>query len=240
MGIYGTKYYQSDRDFTMTISSRLFSKLSAFCLLTATIALSSHSGAIAASKNLQDFVPKGFRIEKMMAADLNGDQNPDRVLQVIESGNGYGRKRSLIVLLGRQSGSTQLAIAPNLLFASGTGGVIENIRLEVDNNVLVVRQLAGSRNAISIIHRFWIDRNSQRLVLIGEDVNPYDRVNGNEIKDSRNYLTGKRIVEEYRGRKSRDGKDLVKRQDLKVSRELRSIETIDIEAVRDGVSQLPD
>jgi hypothetical protein len=223
----------------MTVSSRLFSKISGFCLLTATIVLSSHSRAIAASQNLQDFVPKGFRIEKMIAADLNGDQHPDRLLQVIESGDRYGRKRSLIVLLGSKSGSTQLAIAPNLLFASGTGGVIEGIRLEVDKNVLVVRQLAGSRSAISIIHRFWIDRNSQQLVLIGEDINPYDRVNGNEVRDSRNFLTGKRIVEKYRVRKSGNGKDLVKRQELKVSRELRSIETIDIDAVRSNVSELP-
>lgn len=224
----------------MTMSSRLFSKVSAFCLLTTTIVLSSHSGAIAASKNLQDFVPKGFRIEQMIAADLNGDQEPDRVLQVIESGDRYGRKRSLIVLLGSKSSSTQLAIAPRLLLASGTGGVIENIRLEVDQNVLVVRQLAGSRSAMSMIHRFRIDRNSQRLVLIGEDLNPYDRANGNEIKDSRNYLTGKRIVEEYRGRKSRNGKDFVKRQELKVSRELRSIETIDIEAARSSAPNLPN
>ncbi len=224
----------------MTMSSRLFSKVSAFCLLTATIVLSSHSGAIAASQNLQDFVPKGFRIEQMIAADLNGDQHPDRLLQVIESGDRYGRKRSLIVLLGSKSGSTQLAIAPRLLLAAGTGGMMENIRIEIlTNNVIAVKQLAGSRGAISMIHRFWLDRKSQQLVLIGEDVNPYDRANGNAIIDSRNYLTGKRIVEEYRGRKSRNGKDLVKRQELKVSRELRSIETIDIEAVRSSVSELP-
>lgn len=118
--------------------------------------------------------------------------------------------------------------------------MIENIRLEVQaKNVLVVKQLAGSRGAISVIHRFWIDRNSQRLVLIGEDVNPYDRANGNEIRDSRDFLTGKRIVEEYRGRKSRDGKDLVKRQQLEVSRELKGFETIDIEAVRSNAPTLP-
>jgi hypothetical protein len=118
--------------------------------------------------------------------------------------------------------------------------MMENIRLEIlTNNVLMVKQLAGSRSAISIIHRFWIDRNSQQLVLIGEDINPYDRVNGNEVRDSRNFLTGKRIVEKYRVRKSGNGKDLVKRQELKVSRELRSIETIDIDAVRSNVSELP-
>lgn len=224
----------------MTIASHLISKISAFCLLSATIVFSHQSESIAASKNLNDFVPKGSRIEKIFSADLNGDQRPDQMLQVIESGDRYGRKRTLIVLLNGTSGWTQLAIAPNLLFASGMGGVIENIRLEVQaNNVLVVKQLAGSRSAISLIHRFWIDRNSQRLVLIGEDMNPYDRVNGNEIMDSRNYLTGKRTVEEYRGRKSREGKDLVKRQELKVSRELRSIETIDIEAVRSNAPVLP-
>jgi hypothetical protein len=225
----------------MTISSRLFSKVSTFCILSATIVVSNHSGAIAASKNLQDFIPKGSRLEQSISADLNGDQQSDRVLQVIESGDRYGRKRSLIVLLGSKSGWNPLAIAPKLLLASGTGGMMENIRIEIENRgVLKVRQLAGSRGAISMTHRFWIDRNSQRLVLIGEDVNPYDRANGNAINDSRNYLTGKRVVEEYRGRKSREGKDLVKRQELTVSRELKSMETIDIEAVRNNAPALPD
>jgi hypothetical protein len=223
------------------IPSHLISKVSAFCLLTATVFLANGSAAIAASSNIQDFIPKGYRLEKSLSTDLNGDQQNDQILQVIESGDRYGRKRSLIVLLGSKSGWQPLAVAPNLLFASGMGGMIENIRIEVQaKNVLVVKQLAGSRGAISVIHRFWIDRSSQRLVLIGEDVNPYDRANGNEIRDSRNFLTGKRIVEEYRGRKSRDGKDLVKRQQLEVSRKLQEIETIDIEAVRSNAPVLPD
>lgn len=222
------------------ISSHLLSKVSAFCFLTASIFLSSSSASIAAWTNIQDFIPKGYRLEKSLSTDLNGDQQNDQILQVIESGDRYSRKRSLIVLLGSKSGWQPLAVAPNLLFASGMGRMIENIRLEVQaKNVLVVKQLAGSRGAISVIHRFWIDRNSQRLVLIGEDVNPYDRANGNEIRDSRDFLTGKRIVEEYRGRKSRDGKDLVKRQQLEVSRELKGFETIDIEAVRSNAPTLP-
>lgn len=218
------------------ISSHLLSKVSTFCLLTATVLFSSAPGSIAASKNIQDFIPKGYRLETAIAADLNSDRQDDQILQVIS-----GRKRSLVVLLGSKSGWKPLVIAPNLLLTSGMGGMMENIRLEVQtNNVLTVKQLAGSRGAISIIHRFWIDQKSQRLVLIGEDINPYDRANGNEIRDSRNFLTGKRIVEEYRGRKDRNGKDLVKRQLLEVSRELQGIETIDIGAVRSNAPTLPD
>jgi hypothetical protein len=48
-----------------------------------------------------------------------------------------------------------------------------------------------------------------------------------------------RVVAEFY-RKSREGKDLVKRQELTVSRELKSIETIDIKAVRNNAPTLPD
>jgi hypothetical protein len=114
----------------------------------------------------------------------------------------------------------------------------QHIRLEIDNGILIVNQLAGSRHAIAMIHRFWIDRASQKVVLIGEDLNPYDRVNGNEIIDSRNFLTGKRIVEDYRGQGNKK-KKLIHTQTLEVSRDLTSIESVDIKAARRSAPELP-
>jgi hypothetical protein len=92
---------------------------------------------------------------------------------------------------------------------------------------------------VQTTHRFWIDRDSQQLVCIGEDINPYDRANGNKLTDSRNFLTGKRIIEETRGSASRS-KAPLRNQQLEVSKVLQSIEAIDIGAASSSSPQLPD
>jgi hypothetical protein len=113
-----------------------------------------------------------------------------------------------------------LAVADNLLLCDSCGGMLGSIRMQIQKQVLITNQLVGSRNAIDISHRFWIDRKSGKLVCIGEDLNPYDRANGNSITDSRNFLTGKRMIQRYRG-KPRSGiseAELVKTENLNVSK----------------------
>jgi hypothetical protein len=164
---------------------------------------------------------------------LNGDGKDDLVLRVIKSGKSGDRPRSLVVLLNTKTGWQRLAVADNLLLCDSCGGMLGSIRMQIQKQVLITNQLVGSRNAIDISHRFWIDRKSGKLVCIGEDLNPYDRANGNSITDSRNFLTGKRIVQRYRG-KPRSGTseaELVKTENLNVSKKLRSIESMNFEAI---------
>lgn len=204
-------------------------------------------GKTDSAKSPQEFVPGGWHIEKEVSGDLNDDRKTDRVIQIAEPGGKadsprFDQQRSLIVLLATGQGWQKIASAPKLLLCRGCAGMLgtdngEYIQLEIKNRVLAVRQLAGSREAVQITHRFWIDRASQKFVRIGEDVNPYDRANGNEIRDSRNFLTGKRIVQEYRGK--RGTTELVRTQHLNVSRQLQSMESIDIEQVRRSAPSLP-
>jgi hypothetical protein len=196
-----------------------------------------------AKQVITDFIPQGWEIEKEVSGDLNNDELADRVLQIAEAGDSGVRPRSLLILKATTSGWEKIAIAPKLLLCSGCAGMMggpkgQHIRLTIENGVLIVNQLAGSRGAIAMTHRFWIDRASQKVVLIGEDLRPYDRVNGNEIIDSRNFLTGKRIVKEYQGQR-KGQKKLIRTQTLKVSRELMAIESVDIEAARQTVPALP-
>ncbi len=182
-------------------------------------------------------------MESQTSGDLNGDRQPDVALRLIQSGTG-DRQRALLVLLAKNGGWEQLAFAPKLLLCQSCSGAIgsptgENIKITFDDGVLVVNQLRGSRNAINLTHRFWIDRDSQKLVCIGEDINPYDRANGNKLNDSRNFLTGKRIIEETRGAGSRS-KAPLRNQQLEVSKALQSIESIDIETASSISPQLPD
>jgi hypothetical protein len=193
---------------------------------------------------IQDWIPSGWKLEQQASGDLNGDQRPDTVLQLIETGENPDRPRSLMVLLATASGWQKLAQAPKLLLCASCAGMLgtpdgSHIKLEIKEDILVVSQLAGSRGAVQTTHRFWIDRNSQQFVCIGEDINPYDRANGNAINDSRNFLTGKRIVQHYRGNPNRDGKELVQTQNFQVSKQLQSMKSIDIQSAIGSAPELP-
>jgi hypothetical protein len=197
-----------------------------------------------ASQKIEDFIPQGWQIEKEVSGDLNNDGQADRVIQIVEAGDSGERQRSLLILQTASSGWKKIATAPKLLLCSSCAGAMggpkgEHIRLNIEDGVLIVNQLAGSRGAIAMTHRFWIDQASQKMILIGEDLKPYDRANGNEITDSRNFLTGKRIVEEYQGQGNAQ-KKLIRTQTLTVSQEMREIESVDIEVAQRSAPNLPD
>ena len=188
----------------------------------------------AKGKVIEDFIPAGWVLENQTAGDLNGDGKDDLALRIIKLGKRGDLPRSLIVLLNTKTGWQRLAVADNLFLCDGCGGMLGDIRMQIRKQVLITNQLVGSRDAIDISHSFWIDRKSGKLVCIGEDLNPYDRANGNSITDSRNFLTGKRIIQRYRGN-PRGGildPELVKTENLKVSKKLRSIESMNFEAIR--------
>ena len=216
-------------------------KLSLFIggLTVATTCFSSSSIAYVPNvpvmgKVIEDFIPAGWALEDQTAGDLNGDGKDDLALRLIKSGKPEDRPRSLVVLLNTKTGWQRLVVADNLLFCSGCGGMLGDVRMQIRKQVLITNQLVGSREAIDISHSFWVDRKSGKLVCIGEDLYSYDRANGNSIMDSRNFLVGKRIVQRYRWNlHSGIGKtELVKTENLKVSKKLRSIESINFEAVR--------
>jgi hypothetical protein len=190
---------------------------------------------------LEQMIPSGWTLEKQSSGDLNGDRQPDMALKLIQSTTG---QRALLVLLATPSGWEKLALAPKLLLCKRCAGMMgtetgEHIIVNINNGVLVVEHYRGSRDAIHLTQRFWIDRNSQKLVCIGEDINPYDRANGNKLNDSRNFLTGKRIVETILVN-TRDGhKPRRSTEELKVSKVLRSIESMDIEVATQSSLPVP-
>jgi hypothetical protein len=180
---------------------------------------------------VEKMIPTGWKVEQQIPGDLNGDRRSDTALKLIQTTTG---QRALLVLLAKNDGWEQLAFAPKLLLCQSCGGMLGsptggNIKIMIDNGVLVVDQLRGSRDAINTVHRFRIDRASQKLVCIGEDINPFDRANGNKLTDSRNFLTGKRIVDETIVSNSEGFKPGHRTQEFQVSKALRAIESIDIE-----------
>ncbi|MBE9009536.1 hypothetical protein IQ250_04885 [Pseudanabaenaceae cyanobacterium LEGE 13415] len=185
--------------------------------------------------NPQSFIPKGWKIESTTQGDLNGgssaaqgDRTPDAVLRLINNSG----DRTLLVLQKSNGQWRRIGVAPRLLLCSTCGGMLGSIQLKIENGVILVDQLRGSREAVSTLHRFRLDKASNRLVLIGFDMEVRDRATGEETRESSNFLTGQKITEKYRANRQRDGIELVSRQRSTISRTTRAIETVDIAETR--------
>lgn len=144
--------------------------------------------------------------------------------------------RALLVLQQTHGQWQRIGFAPRLLLCSNCGGVLgspdgANIQVKIDKGVLLVRQFRGSREATETLHRFRLDKASNRMVLIGQDVRQYDRATGDETRESSNFLTGQKIIETYRANQQRNGIELVSRQRSNIAKTKPVIESIDIEAL---------
>ena len=109
------------------------------------------------------------------------------------------RYRALVVLFGQPGGGfKRAAVATRLLGCSLCAGALGdpeggNITIEIKGGVLNVLQLSGAREATDLTQRFRYDAASGRLQLIGQDVENYDRAEGNSDSVSTNYITGLRV-----------------------------------------------
>jgi hypothetical protein len=177
----------------------------------------------AEGRAVADFVPRGWKIEGdegETTGDLNRDGAPDKILRLVEDmpverpdGVYNTRYRALVVLLGRAGGGLKrAAVATRLLGCSLCAGALGdpeggNITVEVKGGVLNVHQLSGAREATDLTQRFRYDAASGRFALIGQDVESYDRAEGNSDSVSTNYLTGVRVSKKFRVKKA--GSDAV-------------------------------
>lgn len=181
---------------------------------------------------IQSLVPKGWKVESTTQGDLNGDRRSDAVLRLIKT-SGEDGDRALLVLQQQSNGQwRRIGFAPHLLLCATCGGMLGSIEIKIEKGVILVDQLRGSREAVNTLHRFWIDKASNRLVLIGMDMDVYDRANGDRTRESSNFLTGQKITEKYRANRQGDGLELVSRQRSTISKTTRAIETVNIDETR--------
>ena len=188
-----------------------------------------------------DFMPRGWKIEEEVKGDLNGDGLPDAALRLVEDlpieteGVWNERYRALVVLFGTTGGGFErAAVASRLLSCSTCAGMLGdpaggNISLEIKNGVLNVSQLSGAREATDLTQRFRHDPRLKRFLLIGEDIENYDRALGNSETVSTNYLTGIRITKKHRVLKKDGERVLVSTTRKKVAAARRFIENVDYE-----------
>jgi hypothetical protein len=159
------------------------------------------------------FVPKGWKIEQQLSADLNADQRPDQVLMLIEqqapASDDDTRYRALVVLLTQPDGRLRPAgVGSKLLYCTTCFGALGNPELSkpelrIAKGVLLVEHLSGSRWSNTVLQRFRYEPTTGRMRLIGEDFTAQDRATGNSETRSTNLLTGQQVVERFSGEKRR-------------------------------------
>jgi len=157
--------------------------------------------------SIQSLVPKGWKVESTTQGDLNGDRRSDAVLRLIQTDvpDPALAPRVLLVLQKQSNGQWQrIGFAPRLLLCGRCGGMLTSVQIKIENGVLLVDQLGGSRGAMQTLHRFWVDKGSNQVVLIGLDVREFDRLTGDETRESSNFLTGQKITEQFRGKRQQN------------------------------------
>ncbi len=189
----------------------------------------------------KDFIPPGWKIEQEISGDLNADNQPDAVVQLIEDkpeqnnkGEYQDRYRALLLLLKSRDGKFQRgAVAVKLLQCTGCGGMLGSggtgADLKIEKGVLIVSQLSGSREMRDLTQRFRFDAVAKRFVLIGQDVAERDRATGKSTMFSTNFLTGKQVIEKTRYNQKTDKEVTVSKTTKTVPKAKKFIEAVDYE-----------
>jgi hypothetical protein len=169
------------------------------------------------------FVPKGWKIEEQITADLNADGRSDYVLKLVEDkpaedkdGTKVDRERALIVVLADSDSKLKNAgIADKLLQCTGCGGAFYGVMdapadIKVKNGVIIVTQDGGSREVRNETYHFRFEPQTSKFLLIGFDYAVNDRATGQVDSESTNYITGARITTHGKGKKDTTSKSQVK------------------------------
>jgi hypothetical protein len=186
------------------------------------------------ASGISGFVPKGWKIEEQITGDLNNDSLPDYVLKLVEdkpekqddSDFPAERQRALIIVFGTKEGKlSRAAVAERLLQCTTCGGAFYGVGeapadIKIKKGVLVVNQDRGSRELNDETYRFRYESDTGKFALIGFDFACRDRLTGNEVFESTNYLTGMRIV-------TRKKEDTSKTYQQSVPKEKVYIEQVD-------------
>jgi hypothetical protein len=181
----------------------------------------------AEARDVNGFVPPGWKIEEKIAGDLNGDAVPDYALKLVEDKPAKTaeempneRGRALVVVLAGKDGRLARAgVADKLLQCTSCGGAFYGVveapaSVSIARGVLVINQDHGSRDVTETTYRFRYEPDTGRFALIGFDLSDHDRLTGMNVTESTNYLTGLRVVTRGNGEKDRTSRTQVRREKI--------------------------
>jgi hypothetical protein len=145
-------------------------------------------------------VPDGWGVEVSIEGELNGDEETDRVLVLLQkqAKEGEDRKRALVVLFRKGEGFEVAGTNGSLLACFeclGMKGGDATPEIEIAKGTMVVSQWGGSRHTYASTHKFRWSAAAKRLQLIGLDRTWEDTVLGGSREVSTNFLTGDRVTQ---------------------------------------------
>ncbi len=150
---------------------------------------------------LTDFLPKGWTVETQARGDLNGDGVADLAAVLVQDDQVQGDdqpERAMIVILSYGKAKFTLAGTNDTIFqCKGCGGVKEGVGISIKKGVIIATQSSGSREFASETWRFRYDSPKRRFIIIGNDLETWDGLEGAGTNESSNYLTGQKITENY-------------------------------------------
>ncbi|NOT13460.1 MAG: hypothetical protein HOP23_16820 [Methylococcaceae bacterium] len=190
--------------------------------------------------SISHFVPSGWSTESISEQDLNGDHKPDVLLSLIEAlahqrSNEIQptRHRALVILLRTQSrGFQRVAIAKRLLRCTSCFGMMAGEEgggadIMFIKNVIVIEEQWGSRETVKTRLRFHYDHSTGRILVIGEDIERFDRATGEQFIQSSNFLTGVRLLKHAQLNQNQNRIINISSKKQRISKTKRFIEEMD-------------
>ena len=167
----------------------------------------------AKGKAAKDFAPAGWVVEEEVKGDVTGDGTADLVIKLIEDkpkkeDEMVDRNRVLVIAEGDGKGNyAKLAVTDTLLQCTSCGGAFYGMmdapaNVTIEKGVIIINQDHGSRWVTDTTLRFRFDQQPNMFILIGYDYASRDRAAGDVSTESTNYLTGKRITEIGKGKRT--------------------------------------
>jgi hypothetical protein len=188
---------------------------------------------------VREFVPAGWTVEAEVGGDLNRDSISDLAVVLVEEmpanadkENPPERQRALLILFKTADGKfSRAALATKVLLCTRCGGAFYGINetptnVEISNGVIIVRQDYGSRELTEETYRFRYEPESKRFAFIGLDLKSYDRLTGETLKESTNFLTGVKLIAKGQIVENSDKEKVVSKISQRISRSKKFIEDI--------------
>lgn len=188
---------------------------------------------------VNDFVPRGWEVEAQIAGDLNRDSILDLAVTLVEQMPANAdkddppeRQRALLILFKTADGKfARTALADKVLICTRCGGAFYGsaetpTTVEINNGVIIVTQDYGSRETTTETYRFRYEPGSNRFAFIGVDLNTHDRLTGQTLKESTNFLTGMKQTTKSQMIEDSDKEKTVSKTTQRVSRSKKFIEDV--------------
>jgi len=185
---------------------------------------------------VKGFVPTGWTLESSVEGDLNKDGTKDVVAVIakyVKEGDFDRDVARAVVIAFREGGKLRkVAVSDKIARLSADSGMLgtptgAHVTVAIERGSVVLDNLWGSREAEKDTFRFRYDAASKKFQLIGKDVLNYDRGSGDQQLDSKNLITGDRVIEKSKIGDSGDPKVLSKKKSKFKTSPLLTFEQVD-------------